>query len=211
MKGVVGGRQEANMQSTSVKSKATQSGSNSQPLFRPEVIAARSNYHGEVLLLRPLSLTIISWTAIALVMSVVGFLFWGQYAPVRRVPVSLGAPPNRSPEAGRITANVSVPLPDGESLAPGSTLVLLCRSCATEGQSYRIKATVSEIIPAPNLGPAESRAGLRTETLVVRLSPNDFNSLFNPSTPPKVEAEFPLPRQPLYRWLFQPGTQADRS
>lgn len=199
------------MQSTSVKSKATQSGSNSQPLFRPEVMAARGNYHGEVLLVRPLSLTTISWTAIALVISVVTFLFLAQYAPVRRVPVSLAAPSNRPPEASRITADVGIPLTDGESLAPGSTLVLLCRSCAIEGQSYRIKTTVSEIIPAPNNRPAESTPDLRIETVVVRLSRHDFNSLFNPSTSPKVEAEFPLPRRPLYRWLFQPGSQPDRS
>ena len=52
----------------------------SLPLFRPEALAAQQQkFHGEIILIRPLSLAVLSWIAIGIAAVVVVFLFLGRY------------------------------------------------------------------------------------------------------------------------------------
>src|SRR5437016_12041696 len=56
------------------------------PLFRPEVLESRQQkLYGDILLIRPLSLTLMACIAIALAASVLGFLLLGHHTERTRV------------------------------------------------------------------------------------------------------------------------------
>src|ERR1700753_3646839 len=50
------------------------------PLFRPEALAAQQQkFHGEIVLIRPFSLTLLMWLALGVAAVAFGFLLLGQY------------------------------------------------------------------------------------------------------------------------------------
>src|ERR1700760_1277835 len=64
-----------------------QNGAAPLPLFRPEALAAQQQkFHGEIILIRPLSLMLLTWFALGITAAVLGFLLLGQYT--ERVHVS---------------------------------------------------------------------------------------------------------------------------
>ena len=56
------------------------------PLFRPEALASQQQkLYGEILMIRPLSLTFLAWLGVAIAASVLGFLLLGQITEKARV------------------------------------------------------------------------------------------------------------------------------
>lgn len=194
------------MQSRSAKSKsAAPSDGVAQPLFRPEVMAARNNLNGEILLARPLSLTLLCWVAVTLVAVIGCFFFLAEYPPVIRVPVSLSVAAGNLND-GRVLAKGEVPATYAQSLTPGTTVVLLCRSCVEGGGTRRVRITGSSISYAISSASSASSGSDQTSSVTLALSAAQARALLADSqsgSTARVEAEISMPRQRLYTWLFR--------
>ncbi|HZU33897.1 MAG TPA: hypothetical protein VFB79_22480, partial [Candidatus Angelobacter sp.] len=89
-------------------------------------------------------------------------------------------------------------------LKPGTQLSVRCNTCSPE--LTRQYATILTISSAP-LSPADPQASLKPQNLyrvTVSLPPQAAQMQMNeiPQTP-QVEAEVPLGRKPLIKWLFE--------
>jgi hypothetical protein len=190
--------------------------SDTLPLFRPEALAARQQKdYGEVILIRPLSLMLLGWFALGITTAILGFLLLGQYTERGHVSGIVTATraagsPSKAPS---MEAELYVPGRWTSKLRPGSELSLRCGTCPA--QFARQSAIVMTVSDAP-LGSAERAyvdpelagpsSGIPMYKVKVSLPPPaaqlaQINSL--PQTGTRVEAEIPLGRKPLIKWLFE--------
>jgi hypothetical protein len=195
------------------------------PLFRPEaVLAQQQKFYGEIVLIRPLSLMLLSWFALGITAAVFGFLFLGHYTERAHVSGVIAlSPAADSPAAKVLEASLFVPGRLIGRLHPGSQFILHCEACSTPFSQQT--GTVLAIPNAP-LGPAElsqinssmSGPANKSQTnknpaykglvykIKVSLPPQAaLVSQLNPSpqTGVKVEADIPLGRKPLIKWFFE--------
>src|SRR5512142_695793 len=102
------------------------------PLFRPEVLVARQNFHGEILLIRPFSLSFLCLLGVSIVTVAAGFLLLAQYTPTAKAQGELSL--DRSMDAGsgplHLTATFYVPSAWMGSVQNGSHLLLRCVRCS---------------------------------------------------------------------------------
>ncbi|HWF05658.1 MAG TPA: hypothetical protein VHA06_18375 [Candidatus Angelobacter sp.] len=190
------------------------------PLFRPEaVLAQQQKFYGEIVLIRPLSLMLLSWFTLGITAAVFGFLFLGHYTERAHVSGVIAlSPAADSPAAKVLEASLFVPGRLIGRLHPGSQFTLHCEACSTPFSQQT--GTVLAIPNAP-LGPAElsqidsSMSGSADKSpadkgpvykITVSLPPQAaLVSQLNPSpqTGMKVEADIPLGRKPLIKWFFE--------
>jgi hypothetical protein len=191
------------------------------PLFRPEALAAQQQkFYGEITLIRPFSLLLLSWFAVGITSAVLGFLLLGHYTERAHVSGVLAVSPaaNANASAENLEAYFYVPGRLIGQLHPGSQLTLRCAACPAP--SSQQTGTVVEVPNAP-LGPAElsqlnlNRSGpiykvpvykIPIYRIKVSLPPqaalvSQLN--LSPQTGMSVEAEIPLGRKPLIRWFFE--------
>ena len=175
------------------------------PLFRPEALASQQQkLYGEILLIRPLSLTFLGWLGVAIAASVLGFLLLGQTTEKARVSGFLRPAPGNP--SGLTEAELFIP--DGilRFVQPGKQLLLV----GPEGhrQSVTVKRIFNSVISPGEASPGEkSAAAIRMHVVEVTLSSPIIASLSAAgSSLPRVEAEVPLEKKPLIKWLFgRPG------
>jgi hypothetical protein len=180
------------------------SGTNSQveaapttlPLFRPEALAAQESLHGEILLIRPLSLTFLVWLGIALGGALLGFVFFGRITETAQVNGVL-LPGEAASPSSRMEAVLDVP----SSMAPfvqiGTSLVIRCPGCTDLGQKL-----------AGQVVRVENPTALGSTTRVTVALPSEMAASL-----PKdrvggsvaVEAEVPAGRTSLIHWLLKPS------
>ena len=176
------------------------------PLFRPEAIAAlQQKFYGEIILIRPFSLMLLSWFALGISAAVLGFLFLGQYTERARVPGVMTISRGSSPQ---MAAELYVPGRWIGQLHAGSRLLLRCDSCSP--RFGRQIGTVLQVADAPL---AQSELAQRSLDLpgpvykiAVSLPPQAAQiTQANPSPQAgvRVEAEIPLGRKPLIKWFFE--------
>ena len=185
------------------------------PLFRPEALAGQQQkFYGEIILIRPFSLLLLSWFAVGITSAVLGFLLLGHYterAHVSGVIAASAAETRASSE--NLEAYFYVPGHLIGRVHPGSQLTLRCAACSTPFSQQT--GTVLEVPDAP-LGAVElSQLNLHWSgpiykvpvyRIKVSLPPqaalvSQLNS--SPQTGMSVEAEIPLGRKPLIRWFFE--------
>jgi hypothetical protein len=180
------------------------------PLFRPEALEhQQQKSYGEIILIRPLSLMLLTWLSLAIVAVALAFLALGHYTEKVRVAGSMVSEPGvPGSSAAGLRAELYVP---GRSLpffAPGRQVVVRCRSCPA--QFAEQTGTVLGISDAP-LDPAEVLpAGLPSSGPAYKITvslPPPVAQIAELSRPPqagmRVEAEIPLGRKPLIRWFFE--------
>jgi hypothetical protein len=190
--------------------------SSTLPLFRPEALAARQQKdYGEVILIRPLSLMLLGWFALGITTAILGFFLLGQYTERGHVSgiVTAARPAGSSSNAPSMEAEFYVPGRWTSQLRPGSVLALRCDTCPAQfaRQSAVVLTVSDEPLAAAErsqlgrelAGPAFSTPMYRVK---VSLPPPaaqlaQLNSL--PQTGTRVEAEIPLGRKPLIKWLFE--------
>ena len=178
------------------------------PLFRPEAVAAQQQkFYGEIVLIRPFSLLLLSWFAIGITASVAAFLLLGHYT--ERVHVS-GIIASASAE--NLEASFFVPGRLIGRLHPGNQLTLSCGACSAPFSQQT--GTVLAIPDAP-LGRAElsqidrSLSGpLNIPVYEIKVSlPPQAARIWqlnpSPQTGMRVEADIPLGRKPLIKWFFE--------
>jgi hypothetical protein len=176
----------------------------SLPLFRPEALAAQQQkFHGEIILIRPLSLAVLSWIAIGIAAVVVVFLFLGRYT--ERIHAS-GTIVTAS-SARNLQAFIFIPGHRINRIHTGDQVSLRCADCSTPFSQWT--GTVLGL-PAAPLGEAE-RSQLPVHLsgpvykIAVSLPPQAAQISRNalPQTEAAIEAEIPLGRKPLIKWVFE--------
>src|SRR5437762_4296162 len=114
------------------------------PLFRMEALASQQQkLYGEILLIRPLSLTFLGWLGVALAGCVLGFLLLGKTTEKARVFCVVQS--HEKAEAGT-EADLFVPGRFVKFLQPGETLLLL--GPADERQTVTVRQ-ISDSVVSP--------------------------------------------------------------
>jgi hypothetical protein len=191
------------------------------PLFRPEAIAAQQQkFYGEIILIRPFSLLLLSWFAVGITSAVLGFLLLGHYTERAHVSGVLAISPaaNANSSAENLEAFFFVPGRLIGQLHPGSQLTLRCTACSAPFSQQT--GTILEIPDAPlgraelsqlNLplaGPGSNLPIYKVPVYRIKVSLPPQSALvsqlnLSPQTGMSVEAEIPLGRKPLIRWFFE--------
>jgi hypothetical protein len=169
------------------------------PLFRPEAILyQQQKAYGDIILIRPLSLTLLVWLALSIVAAALGFLFFGHYTQKIRLQGSL-TEAGASSSNGVVQAELNVPERWLSAVHPGTRMQLRCPACSTRTpEQAEIVKKISET-PRQSSGQAGSPLAHK---ILVSLQPASASQLdrLQPGTP--VEAEVQLGRKPFIKWLF---------
>lgn len=182
------------------------------PLFRPEAILhQQQKSYGEIILIRPLSLTLLTFLALVIIALAGGFLLFGHYTEKVRVSGSLisASSTPRSGNDAQLRAELYVPARWLFSVQPGTQLSLRCPACSAQ---FAVQpAIVVGIAAAPSAADENStntRSFGPSYKVTVALLPQAAQ-LAGLDHPPQanvpVEAEVSLGRKPLIKWLFRPS------
>jgi hypothetical protein len=168
------------------------------PLFRPEAIEAqRQKFYGEILLIRPLSLSLLIWLAIGISASILAYLALGTYTERTRITGVLPAGGTADQQA-----DFYVPSQAIGYVHKGESLQVQCQSCpqAIRGTVTDISKSVlsREEVPQPLNSPVRSPVYRVTLTLAQAATLPSAEGT-------SMEAELPLGRRPLLQWLFERG------
>ena len=195
-----------------IRDSAQDNGDQPLPLFRPEAILnQQQKSYGDIILIRPLSLTLLTVLALAIVALAAAFLLLGHYTEKARVSGALLAEPAgaSSPNDAGLRAELYVPGRLLASVEPGARLQLHCGSCPQKLREQDVTVLkVSDTPITPDSGSANMKASEPSYKVTVSLPPEAAQSdAFNhpPQTGVPVEAEIPLGRKPLLKWLFKPS------
>jgi hypothetical protein len=170
------------------------------PLFRPEaVLYQQQKAYGDIILIRPLSLILLTWLAIAIVSAVLAFLLFGHYTEKIHLQGSLVAVA-ATPDSTNSQAELYVPERWLGVVHPGTKLLLRCPACLPSPVEQEV--LIKEISNAPI--PSSDRTGVGPiyKALVLlppQAAPAQDRSLMGR----QVEAEILLRRKPLIKWLFE--------
>jgi hypothetical protein len=168
------------------------------PLFRPEAIQAQQQkFYGEILLIRPLSLTLLIWLGIGISATVLAYLLLGTYREKTRISGVLLAD-----GTSQQMADFYVPGQAMRFVQPGEALQVHCQSCP-QAMNARVSEISKSVLTreevASRLG-APVRVPMYRVTLT--LSPAEGMPVAEGT---RMEAELPLGRRPLLQWLFEHG------
>ncbi len=170
------------------------------PLFRPEaVLYQQTKSYGDIILIRPLSLTLLTWLAVSVAASVFAFLLFGHYTEkvhLHGVVIAAGA----AADGPGSRAELYVPERWRGAVHPGTKLLVHCPGCPPA--SAERAGLVQEISATPLPSSDIAAAGPAYKILV--LLPPQAAPLSENQSPvgARVEAEIPLGRKPLLKWLF---------
>ena len=189
-------------------SRPQQNGIKPLPLFRSEAILQQQQKSlGEIILIRPLSLALLTSLVVAIAALALGFLLLGRYTEKVRLAGSLLPPADNVAASDTTGLRAELYLP-GSRLGvvhPGMPVLLRCSACP----SPAVKAgTVLSVAQAPSERPGRGPAGAFQPMykITVSLPPQAAQfAEFNPPSPSgmPVEAEIPLGRKPFIQWLFE--------
>jgi hypothetical protein len=187
-------------------SRAHQNGVKPLPLFRPEALLhQRQKSLGEIILIRPVSLTLLTSLVIAIVALALGFLLLGGYTEKVRLSGSLLPGPHdvTGSNPGAPQAELYVPASRLAQVRPGMTVLVRCPTCSSP---IAETGAVLRVEQAPSVLPGRGPAGVLQPMykITVSLPAAQVAELNQPSpSGMPIEAEIPLGRKPFIRWLFQ--------
>jgi hypothetical protein len=182
----------------SFDSRTHQNGSGSLPLFRPEaVLYQQQKSYGEIILIRPLSFTLLTWLVVILVVAALGLFTFGRFT--EKVRLSGWVLPGA--ETG-LQAELHVPRRWLPLVRPGTRLSLRCSGCPSSATEQT--GTVQSISDTPLASSYDSNISPEYK-VTVSLTPQPAQSLqSNPAQAgARVDAVIPLGRKPLIRWFFE--------
>lgn len=195
-----------------IRDSAQHNGAKPLPLFRPEAILnQQQKSYGDIILIRPLSLTLLTGLALAIVALAAAFLLLGHYTEKARVSGALLPEPTGASDShnAELRAELYVPSRLLTSVEPGARLQLHCESCPQKLREQDVTVlNVSDTPIIPESSSANTKASEPSYKVTVALPPGAAQSAaFNhpPQTGVPVEAEIPLGRKPLLKWLFKPS------
>jgi len=175
------------------------------PLFRPEALESRQQrLYGDILLIRPFSLTLLAGIAIALAAGAVGFLLLGHHTqkvqvegPLILVKISTAADSKSIGVATLLVPHRALPF-----LHPGEHINVRCPAC-TQQSLWPQPAIVKQIDPHPITfpKPAIQSTAVKPEPLH-QLALLLERPLSESSEEFPVEVDVPVARESLLKWLF---------
>ena len=154
------------------------------PLFRPEPIAARLRMEGEVILIRPLSITLLSGLALLLAFAGTAALLLIRVPETRSTPVAIST-------AGDSKVSFTVPQRLGSGLAIGDHLSLSVPSATGE---HKTDITILDL----RLSPAAAADSASSTALVIAAVPVSEQPLSGVTG----SAEVPAGSRSLLNWLL---------
>ena len=179
------------------------------PLFRPEAILhQQQKSYGEIILIRPLSLTILTALALAAIALAAAFLLLGHYTEKVRVSGTLlAAASGPAGTDGQLRAEFDVPARWLVSAQPGTQLMLRCTACSSPfAEQPATVVAVSATPSTPDKNSTSEKSIGPSYKVTVALPPQAVQQAGHPlQTGMPVEAEVSLGRQPLIKWLFRPS------
>lgn len=188
-------------------SRAQQNGVKLLPLFRSEAILHQQQKSlGEIILIRPLSLSLLTSLVVAIVALALGFLLLGSYTEKVRLSGSLLAAPDSV--AGSYSGPRAELYLPGNRLAvvrPGMPVLLRCSACPSPAVKAGTVLTVAQA-PSEVLGRRPADALQPMYKVTVSLPPQAAQPTeLSPPSPlgVPVEAEIPLGRKSFIQWLFE--------
>lgn len=190
-----------------IRDSAQHNGDKPLPLFRPEAILnQQQKSYGDIILIRPLSLTLLTGLALGIVALAAAFLLLGHYTEKARVSGALLAEPAGASNANGAGLRAELYVPDRllASVEPGARLQLHCGSCPQKLREQDVTVLkVSDTPITPDSGSANTKASEPSYKVTVSFQSAAFNHPPQAGVP--VEAEIPLGRKPLLKWLFKPS------
>jgi hypothetical protein len=181
---------------------------NPLPLFRPEALAARQSFHGEVLSIRPFSWGFLCWLGALIVAIAFIYLLTAHYTPTARISgkVSSGPAVKTAPDHQALKATFYIDGNKAFRIQPGTRVPLRCSGCP---QPFSFSGIVTDVNTVPLSDTASTnvaRPGPVREVTVALSPVKPPPASSKPLTPgATLEAEFPLARRPLIRWLIGPA------
>ena len=175
------------------------------PLFRPEAIAAQQQrFYGEIILIQPLSITLLTTLAVVLGGMIFGLIVFGYHTESVRVSGILTV--DTGSGIRRPLGYLYVPARAMRFVHVGKRLSIECSACTPK----RERGTVREVSAMP-LQPEEieSESGVLPKQPVYRVTVVLDGRHGLPSGA-KIESEFALERQPLLKWLFEDSPNQGR-
>jgi hypothetical protein len=188
----------------STDSRTHHNGSGALPLFRPEaVLYQQQKSYGEIILIRPLSYTLLTWLAVSIVGGMLGVFVFGHYTEKVHLPGRLAADAAANAGNPGLRAELAVPARWLRLVQPGTQLLLRCRTCPAPATEQT--GTVLGISDAPLDSPEIAGSGPAYKVTVSLPPPAAQPSQPNhpPQTGMRVEAEIPVGRKPLIQWFFE--------
>lgn len=188
---------------------------NPLPLFRPEALAARNNFHGEALFIRPFSWVFLCWLAACITAATIGFLLAAHYTPTARVlgkissTQAIGAAGEQ-----QLKANFYLEQNRPFRVQAGTRVLLRCSGCSKPSAISGVVTGISTVSPSDSSGSTNLARPGPVREVTVALPPLNSPLASNGFAPgATLEAEFPLPRRPLIDWLIrrQAFTKAGKS
>ncbi|HKT52755.1 MAG TPA: hypothetical protein VJV96_20815 [Candidatus Angelobacter sp.] len=175
----------------------------SLPLFRAEALAARQKIQGEALFIRPFSFAFFLLLIAGLATVGLGYLLLAHFQPRVSVSASQTRPlaGARDHAPAQVEAMFNVPEALALNIRPGLLLPVRCQRCGSASFHRGTVTSVEPIHERPLNGTSAS-----TFRVIVAVTP--FNPLPGSTQlqqGAKLEAEFPLKRRPLIRWLSGPA------
>jgi hypothetical protein len=170
-------------------SRASHNGGTPLPLFRQEALLhQQQKFYGDVILIRPLSLTLLTWGTLAIVALAVGLLGFVRYTEKLRLPATgAGATANQ--------IELHVPARWLSLFKPGAQISVRCRGCSSPVHENGTVLAISSTPLTPAANPEQ------TYKITVSLpAPAAQNLAQQPGA--ALEAEIPLGRKPLIHWFF---------
>jgi hypothetical protein len=179
------------------------------PLFRPEVLVARQNFHGEILFIRPFSLSFLCLLGISIVAVAAAFLLLAQYTPTAKSQGDLSLNPGTETGSSpfRFAATFYVPSAWTGSIQRGSRLLLHCVRCAYRAPLSGTVLSVSSVERSTSTVSTDLARPGPLHKVTVAVSPVNSPPASAERLQPgaKLEAEFPLPPRSLIRSLIGPA------
>lgn len=175
------------------------------PLFRPEALAAREKLEGEILSIRAFSLSAFLVLAGGAVASALVFLLFAQYEPRATISGSISSVTTDTASKNGASSNATFYAPGKciQNVHPGSRLTV---HWPVSSHRTSLPGIVVDIKPAGTpAGAASSHLAIPAPVykVTVAISLNSRPAVAEQLHPgAKLEADFPLARRPLLRWLI---------
>lgn len=176
------------------------------PLFRPEALAARNNFHGEALFIRPFSWVFLCCLAACITAATVGFLLVAHYTPTAKVLGKISsAQAIRAAGEQQLEASFYLDRNRAFRVQSGTRVLLRCSGCSKPSAISGVVMGVTTVSPSDSAVSTNlARTGPVREVTVALPPLNPALASRNGFAPGTIlEAEFPLARRPLIDWLIR--------
>lgn len=170
-----------------------ESRSGSLPLFRQEALVAQAKTHGEILLIRPLSLMFLTGLLATSIAAGLAFLLAATYEQTQPVAAA---------QLANTPAKAVFDVPASwNQLHVGSPIAMKWQGCGAQARRFTARVIdLSRQSPSTNTQNTSGDSGDDSKVQVTVALPAEFSTVGSPGG--VLDAEIPRGRQAFLHWLF---------